>query len=65
MNRIYRSETDKFIAGICGGFAEIYQFDPTIVRLLTVLLTFITGLFPLVVVYIIGWVVIPKKSDIL
>jgi len=64
MNRIYRSETDKFIAGICGGVAEMYKFDPTIVRLIVIFLALVTAAIPVVIVYIIGWIVIPKKSDL-
>ena len=37
--RLYRSETDKMLCGVCGGIGEYFEIDPTIVRLLWVLLT--------------------------
>jgi phage shock protein C len=64
MNRIYRSETDKYLAGICGGLAEMYTWDPTVIRLILIFLTLVTAALPVIVTYIIGWIVIPKKSDL-
>ena len=57
--RLYRSNTDKFIGGVCGGIAEQYRIDPSIVRVLTVLLTLGTG-FGLIL-YIIMWIVVPER----
>lgn len=44
--RLYRSATDRKIFGICGGVAEYFDIDPTIVRLALVLLCFIRPLSP-------------------
>lgn len=60
-NKLYRSETDKVIAGICGGIAEVYDLDPSIVRIAAVLLAFTQIGIP---AYIIGWIVIPHESEI-
>ena len=60
LKRIYRSQTDKKIAGIFGGIAEVYAIDPSLVRLLMVFLGIATGVLPLVITYFIGWVIIPK-----
>jgi phage shock protein PspC (stress-responsive transcriptional regulator) len=60
MKRIYLSQTDKKIAGLFGGIAEVYGLDPSLVRLLAVFLALITGLVPLVVTYVIGWLILPK-----
>jgi phage shock protein PspC (stress-responsive transcriptional regulator) len=59
MKRLYRSRTKRIIAGVCGGIAEYFNIDPTIVRLLWLLLTLSggTGL----VVYILAWVIIPEE----
>jgi len=59
MKRLYRSKTNKIIAGVCGGIAEYSNIDPTIVRLLWLLLSLIwgTGL----VAYIIAWIIIPEE----
>jgi phage shock protein C len=56
---LYRSKNNKMIAGICGGIAEYINTDPTIVRIILVLLAF-TGL-PLIV-YPILWIIIPLKT---
>lgn len=59
MTRLYRSETDKKIAGICGGIGELMDVDPTIVRLVIILLTLATGFFPFVIAYLIAWWIVP------
>lgn len=59
-NRLYRSETDKILGGVCGGIAEVYDFDPSVVRLITLLLI-ITGVSPLL--YLIAWLIIPSESE--
>ncbi|MFB6241371.1 MAG: PspC domain-containing protein [Candidatus Nanosalina sp.] len=59
--RLYRSETDRMLGGVCGGLAEVYDLDPALIRLLTVLLIF-SGVSPLL--YLIAWLVIPSESEI-
>jgi phage shock protein C len=60
--RLYRSETDRMIGGVCGGLAEYFSFDPTIVRLAFVLLSVWGG--GGVLAYLIAWVIIPTESSI-
>jgi phage shock protein PspC (stress-responsive transcriptional regulator) len=56
---LYRSTTDRMIAGVCAGIGEYTNMDPTIVRLLAVLLFFLTG--PgVIVAYIIMALIIPE-----
>lgn len=62
MKKIYRSKTDKKIAGICGGLGEMLNIDPTLVRLAFVFLGVATGVFPLVITYIVGWIIISEGS---
>lgn len=62
MKRLYLSSTDKKVAGVCGGIAEYLELDPTVVRLLTVLLALITAIFPFCLAYIIAWIVVPRQS---
>ena len=54
--RLYRSRDDRIIAGVCGGIAEYFGWDPTLVRIGYVLL-FFPGLF----LYLVMVVVIPEK----
>jgi phage shock protein C len=62
MQKLYRSREDAKLAGICGGIGEILDVDPTIVRLVTVLAALMTAVVPFVVVYIVGWIIIPEKD---
>lgn len=62
MKRLYLSEGDKKIAGICGGIGEEFDVDSTIVRLLVIFIALITGILPVVITYIIAWIIIPKES---
>jgi len=54
--RLYRSD-NRMLLGVCGGIAEYFGIDPTIVRLLWVLLTF-SGL----IIYIIAAFIMPAKN---
>ena len=60
MKRLYRSRSDKKLAGIFGGMGEVYSIDPTLLRLGAVFLALCTALVPLIVVYLVGWIIIPK-----
>ena len=57
--KLYRSTTDKKIAGVCGGIAEHFDMDPTIIRLLWVLFFLAGGAG--IIAYIIAWIVVPEK----
>lgn len=58
-HRLERSAIDRKLAGVCGGVAEYFGMDATIVRLLWVLGTFFTGIIPGVVAYLVGWAIMP------
>lgn len=59
VRRLYRSETDRMLFGVCGGLGEYLRLDPTIVRLLVVALAFLTG--PAVVIaYLVFALVVPE-----
>ncbi len=59
--RLYRSKgKDKMIAGVCAGIAEYLDVDPTVVRLIAVLLLVVYG--AAFWAYLILWLVVPEKS---
>ncbi len=58
--RLKRSRQDKMIAGVCGGLAKYMNVDPTIVRLVFVVLTVFTALFPGILIYLIMWIIVPN-----
>jgi phage shock protein PspC (stress-responsive transcriptional regulator) len=57
--RLYRSKTQRIIAGVCGGFGDYLNLDPVIIRLLWVIFTLAGGAGLLV--YIIAWIIIPEN----
>jgi phage shock protein C len=61
VKRLYKSSTDKKIAGVCGGIAEYFDIDPTIVRLLWALISLAYGTG--IIAYIVCAFVIPEKPN--
>lgn len=59
--RLYRSRTERMIGGVCGGLAQYFNIDPTIVRLIFLLLLFAGGAAFLI--YIIMWIVVPLEPE--
>ena len=57
--RLQRSRSEKMVGGVCGGFAEYFSIDPTIVRVLWVIITLLGGAGLLL--YIIFWVIMPLQ----
>lgn len=57
--RLYRSRSNRMIAGICGGIGEFFDADPTVIRLVSVLLAIFGGLS--FWVYVVLWIVIPNQ----
>jgi len=51
------------LGGVCGGIAERFNWDPSLVRLGLVFLCLITGIIPLVLTYFVAWVIIPEKPQ--
>ena len=58
-NKFYRSRTESMIAGVCGGLAEYFDLDATLIRIGAVILSFVGGYG--ILAYMICWVVIPQK----
>ena len=61
VKKLYVSDTDKKISGVCGGIAEFFTVDSTLVRLAWVVITLATGLVPGIIAYILAVVIIPKQ----
>jgi phage shock protein C len=59
--KLTRSITNRMIAGVCGGIAEYFDLDPTLVRVAYVLLSVISAGFPGLLVYIVLWVIVPEE----
>lgn len=59
--RLYRSETDRVIWGVCGGLARYFDIDPTIIRIIAVLTILFSGAG--IIAYIILAIVIPSEKS--
>jgi phage shock protein C len=58
--RLTRSDTERKVAGVCGGLAEYFDVDPTVVRLLWAVLTIVPGAIMLgVLAYLVAWFIMP------
>ena len=60
MKKLYRSKSDKKIAGVCGGLGKYFGIDPTIIRIGFVLLALPGGL-PGVLPYLLLAIIIPQE----
>lgn len=62
-NKLLRSN-NRIIAGVCGGIARWLGWDPTMVRVLYILLSIISAGFPGILVYIVLWIIMPDDNYI-
>ncbi len=60
--KLYRSSKQRMIAGICGGLAEYFDVDVNIMRLLFVAIGLLSVLFPMVIFYIMAWIIVPEEE---
>ena len=60
-DRLYRSVDDRVLAGVCAGLADRLDLDPALVRIGYAILDLVTGIFPMLVLYVIMVVVIPEE----
>ncbi len=61
IKKLYRSRTDRIIAGVCGGLGEFFAIDPVLFRIIFVVLAFTGGSG--ILIYIVMALIIPKEED--
>lgn len=61
--RLTRSK-DKMVAGVCAGIADYLKIDPTIIRILYVVLSIASIGFPGLIAYLILWAIIPEEKSL-
>jgi phage shock protein C len=61
-NRLFRNTSNKMIGGVASGLADYFQIDVSILRVILVLAVFIPVTFPVTLLYIIFWVVMPDGA---
>jgi len=59
--RLHRSLDDRMVGGVCGGLAEYFNIDPSLVRVGWVLATFFSGFFMGIIAYVVLMVVVPEQ----
>ena len=59
---LHRSRTNRIVAGVCGGLAEWLGWEPTLVRVLYVLVSILSAAFPGALVYIVLWILMPESD---
>jgi phage shock protein C len=57
--KLMRSTTDRMVAGVCGGLAEYFDIDATLVRVLFVIVTLFGGSG--ILIYLVLWIVMPEQ----
>ena len=60
---LMRVRQGALIAGVCGGIAKWLGWDPTIVRVVYVMLTLLSAAFPGVILYILLWILMPLEPE--
>ena len=58
--KLYRSQTQRMLAGVCGGLAEYFNIDATVMRVLFLILAVFGGSG--IVLYLVMWIVVPDAS---
>lgn len=60
--KLYLSTSDRKLFGVCGGIAEYFNIDSSLVRLAWIVLTVLTGVLPGIIGYAVAAIVIPKRG---
>ncbi|MEL6820598.1 MAG: PspC domain-containing protein [Calditrichota bacterium] len=62
MKRLVRSTNDSKLGGVIAGLADYFSIDANLLRLITVVVCFMTGIIPILITYFIAWVIIPEEN---
>ncbi|MBT7788547.1 MAG: PspC domain-containing protein [Calditrichaeota bacterium] len=57
--RLYRSEDDRILAGVCSGIGDYFQIDPVLIRVIWVIGSLAWG--GGILIYLLAWILIPKQ----
>ncbi len=59
--KLYRSTRQKMLGGVCGGLAEYFDLDVSLIRLIFVGLALLTAILHMVLFYLVAWLIIPLE----
>ena len=60
--RLFRSMSQKMLGGVCGGLAEYFDVDVSLVRLVFIGAALVTAILPMLLFYLISWAVVPTEK---
>jgi phage shock protein C len=60
--RLFRSQARKMLGGVCGGLGDYFEIDVTLIRLVFVAISLVTAIIPMVIFYLIAWIIIPVEE---
>jgi phage shock protein PspC (stress-responsive transcriptional regulator) len=60
---LQRSREHRILGGVCGGIAEWLGWNPTLVRVLFVLVSLLSAAFPGIIVYLVMWFLMPEREE--
>ena len=63
MKKLYLSDTDKMIGGVCGGLSQYFDIDPTIVRIIWFVAAFFYGIG--IIPYLAFWIIVPRENNVI
>ena len=63
MKKLYLSDTDKKIGGVCGGLAQYFDIDPIIVRIIWFVAAFFYGIG--LIPYLAFWIIVPRENNVI
>jgi phage shock protein C len=61
--KLYRSRRHRVFLGVCGGFGEFFNIDPVVIRVIAVIITVCTGIFPGLAAYFIIALIVPVEGS--
>ncbi len=59
--KLYRSRTNRKLAGVCGGLAHYFNTDATLIRALFIVLALLGG--PGLLIYLLMWIIVPEEPQ--
>lgn len=62
VKKLYRSGQERKVLGVCGGFAEYWEADPTFIRAIYLVLTFLSGILPGILLYFALALIMPSPA---
>ncbi len=60
--KLFRSQTRKMLGGVCAGLGDYFDIDVTLVRLIFVAITLVTAIIPMMIFYLVAWIIIPVEE---